>query len=862
MPLWRPWLATCVVVPLLFQASLRADSQSIECAIHAAVPDALAVRRGSACWQRVDGELLVIGNDWFSAAVDRRSGLLREIEDRTSGNKYNIDDDQTGVVLRIGESAPREWSADGRGKHRFEVSFGPGPDDSNDFQLRFTERLEGLIVTIVYSLRPDQFWLQRRLKIDTGAQPFQIDRTKYGRLNVSGTKSRVLELGRFDRPRLQARNEGGVFGGVGFWYYSVDSDGLYFNGEDTRSLTHFTSEPWYVGVFQSEPGEPWAGWLWYKTFLEWRKAEHDRQPNWCYWNAGWGQWGLDINDRSAPPYVDLAARLGVRSICFGSGSGGLGIDQYIHLAESDAVTKQNMAACKEHNIAVGFLKSGDAGDRPEMLGWVEPASIAEKHEELDRFADAGYSAYYFDFFETVDTLAAHRNVAAYFREARERLQYTECHLGMALYGPQFQREVLINHPDDLADFDISRFSSDWATFLGFRHSRAGWQQKYEYLMPEYGLYYFLTHYSNWGHPRRYTDPEPTQFLYGPHAYCGIAYNFHDTVGFRESIAAVSAFSPYYVFGHLELKMPERDVAFARGWIDWVGENADALRPARVCAETTDYCVVSKLRGDRGLVYLLNYSPGVRQFSIRLPESEKPYSVRMIHPQHGEPVDTDGTKPIDLDVRGESLVILDVNQSVKSLPPENQSVFPVDVSGWVIAEDGAAHATFNLPDVRDALGQSKDSALPHELVSVDQLGQQTSRIQTAEQIKDKKVVDWIGKGRLPESFLKVYGFRDNLYAETWEFAPWAHADRVWFVYRPAKPVPINGQKPAVTINGQSLELLPRVDYRPGEPETWSCPVFFADFTSLARFGLTNEVSLVGLAESHPANCFVISGGDRR
>ena len=39
-------------------------------------------------------------------------------------------------------------------------------------------------------------------------------------------------------------------------------------------------------------------------------------------------------------------------------------------------------------------------------------------------------------------------------------------------------------------------------------------------MPEDGLYYYLTHYANWGNPRRYTDPEPQQFIWSVAAYCG------------------------------------------------------------------------------------------------------------------------------------------------------------------------------------------------------------------------------------------------------------------------------------------------------------------------------------------------------
>src|SRR5262249_27188244 len=161
---------------------------------------------------------------------------------------------------------------------------------------------------------------------------------------------------------------------------------------------------------------------------------------------------------------------------------------------------------------------------------------------LDRYAAAGFRSNAFDFFKAPDTYAAHRRVRDYFTAAHDQLDYTECHLGMAAYGPQFQRMVRVNHPTDIAGFDISHFPANWATFLAFRDSRREWQTKYDYLMPEDGLYYFVSHYANWGNPRRYSDPEPQQFLWRVPAYCGIQFNFHDTFGWRESIAAASAFT--------------------------------------------------------------------------------------------------------------------------------------------------------------------------------------------------------------------------------------------------------------------------------------------------------------------------------
>lgn len=170
----------------------------------------------------------------------------------------------------------------------------------------------------------------------------------------------------------------------------------------------------------------------------------------------------------------------------------------------------------------------------------------------------GVRAIHFDFFSSPDTFLSHRNVADLFSATRQRMDYTECHFGMAAYGPKFQREVLINHPDDIGDFDISGFSVDLTTLMAFRMSRARWQTHYHNLIPEYGLYYFITHYANMGHPRRTVDPEPQQFLYNVHAYTGIGFSFHEVFGFLSTLMAAAAFSLFHIFGHLDPNMPRPD----------------------------------------------------------------------------------------------------------------------------------------------------------------------------------------------------------------------------------------------------------------------------------------------------------------
>lgn len=95
----------------------------------------------------------------------------------------------------------------------------------------------------------------------------------------------------------------------------MDTNGLYQNASmDYLCSGRFESQPWYIGVFAAEEGEPYQGWLWCKNFLELRKLIHDKQSTWCHWNAGWGQWGIDIDDPSGAPYIEVAHKLGVRGL--------------------------------------------------------------------------------------------------------------------------------------------------------------------------------------------------------------------------------------------------------------------------------------------------------------------------------------------------------------------------------------------------------------------------------------------------------------------------------------------------------------------------------------------------------------------
>ena len=815
------------------------EQRTLDCSVHAAMPSKLE-GPAAACFARQHDGGIILGNAFLEVQVSPASGVVTAVTNRLTGRPCTLEGDQLGFVARSGTDRELEWLARQDRPHQFTVAVSALPSASS---VVLEETRDQVTVAITYKIRRDQFWIEREMAVNGPQRGIEFDRVAYGKLAIPGGQVKVLEPGKFDRPRLVSLDRGGLFAGVGGWFYSVDSDGVYGNTKMAYVAPgRLDSEPWYLGVFEDEEAEPYPGWLWYKTFLYLRKIAHDKQSSSCEWNAGWGQWGIDIDNPAATPYIELARKLGVHVIAFGDDAMGKGMPAYAELALTSPVVKTNLALLRGYGIVAGTL---DAGGLEEK--WADTTLVERKLAVLDKYVERGFGGAFFDFFSTVDTYTAHHNAARYFRAAREKTAYTSCDLGMAQYGPQFQREVLVNHPTDTAGNDISAFSSDWVTFLGFRHSRRGWQEKYQYLMPEYGLLYFFTHYSNWGHPRQYTDPEPQQFLYGPHGYCGVSFNFHDVIGFRDTLAAVSAFTPYLTCGHLEQKMPEREVVFGRKYVAWVQDNIAALRSARVCFESADACVVSKLSGGRGAIFLLNYGSGRRLFRLRMPQGASSTGIRQVYPTRA-PVQRGPSGMLEVEVRGESVVIVDVNEVFKGLPPENPSRFPLDLSAWQPTGDGC-RTEFRMPEIREQLAAARDPSLPARLLSLDQQGQD-------------KTVKLVGRGRLPQRFLDVHGFRDGLTVETWKFAPWAYADKVWLVYRPSKPIPLFDHLPALEVNGKVVPLMPRVDYRPKREEDWNCPIFFADVTAACRYGQTNSAALSGLREQVPSNCYLVTAGDRR
>jgi hypothetical protein len=833
--------ASCISV--IFGATLAlnaqigsAGSRPIACTVYPALPEQLAPLSKGTCHASQNRSVLRLENGLISVEINGTSGIISKIENKANAEQYPIRDDEAGISFATKTGEKIEWLAREGIRRNFDVKLENSVGES---RIALTTEIanEPDLVTLTYSLKKNQFWIERRLSIESAEAKY--DQLTYGAANIHGGKINELKLGKFDSPRIISAGKGGIFCGVGWWFYEVEN-GVYQNtGMNFQTEGRFDAEPWYVGVFQPEAGEPYPGWFWYKTFLSERKLAHDKQRSYSLWNARSGYSFQPINNPDLLNFVGTAKAIGLKGITTGEVRG---LAKGTKLAATDPIARKVIDTFAKNNVTFG-LHEGSVS----ATNWQTDAALQKKLNEIDAAAAQGISNLTVDFFKVTDRFADHHRVAEFFRHVREKMDYSECHLGMAAYGPQFQREVILNHPTDLSHFDISRFSADWATLMGFRQSRRGWQEKYQYLMPENGLYYFATHYSNY--PRNYEDPERQQFLYIADAWRGLAYAFHDKFGFRDCIAAQSAFSTFYVFGFLDAKIPKADAKFARDYLKWVKANTEILNRSRVCFESEDALVMSKIQNGRGPLFAINYTPGKKQFKMKfaLP-GNKPVEIRQIYPKRGKAFEVQPGKFLETEIAGEHLAIFEINDGLKGLPPENPDEFSIDVNDWKRAGENF-ESTFFMPDVRAELAAQKDDTLPKRIASADQV--ETEIVTTKPAGKSF--------GKLPREFLDAYGFEEDKYLPTWKAVPWAFADRAWFVYVPANPPQLNEEKPVLILNGKTIPMTPRVRYNPrtrlAHPEKWDAPMWFADITESCNYGGDNKVVLTKIKDAKPGACFI-------
>jgi len=849
---------------LLAVVSLTAGhaARQVRCSVYPALP---RLRANNCSARQVDGNI-VLANGFLAAEVSAEDGVITAVTNRLTGQRHALLGDQAGVVTVGPGGARSEWMARVGGGHKLAVKT---TSTRRECGVTFTESIGGLTYTLFYSLPRDHFWIERRLSVKAGAPGSRFDRLVYGKLDTQG-EPRVLKLGLYDCPRIVSIGDGGLFGGVGWWFYSVDGDGIYQNADMkfTCPQSEFVSEPWYVGIIHKEDGEEFPGWLWYKAFLHVRKSTYDTQKSWCFWNAGWGHFGLGINDPQGPEYIEMVRRLGINGICWGGMISRLCEDWYpfcedfpdINSEKTDQVTRKNLELCTKYGIRQSFCGYEALKER------FEDADLMDRRiAEFRRLRGIGYNQHGFDFFVTVNTFTAHWNVTRYYRAVHGLMDYQEHHLGMAEYGPQFQREVAVNHSSDPHGFPTPFFSADWVALHAWRHQERTWQENRNYIMPDYGFYYFRNHMGNWPNRRKFTDPEPTQFLVGPHGYNPIlAINLHDSIGFRDAMAAVSAFSTFGPIGYIDLNMPDQDVRFCNAMLKWIAQNADSLRPARVCLEDTGGCVISKVVDGKGTIYAVNYSAGARTYRLKLDVgSAKPIRLREVYPACKDPYLTADGSEIALTVRGESVAIVDVNRGLKTLPPQNPSAFPIDLVDW--REDGGhLTASVGVPDIRSNLKAVVNPTIPAKLSALDEVSNAVAAIDPNAK---PDAANTETSAQQLAAYMRICGSTDGKTVDTWRVAPWAYADRVYLVYCPGQPLVIaTDPVPDVTVNGRRVTLVPRIDYRSNTWNllpiaAWKTPLMYADVTKCLKYGGTSSISISG-DKVPPGEWYLMSAADRR
>ncbi|MGW8180108.1 MAG: hypothetical protein ACWGQW_15315, partial [bacterium] len=223
--------------------------REILCSIYPAVPARLFQSTGTGCSVDEDVDNFTISNRYLAVVISKNTGLAVGLANRVVNASYKLVDDDAGYRIKpTGAQPPCEWWAVSPQAKKPAARVEQTHESA---VLLLNSRVDGIDIELAYVIRNDQFWVERRLSIKKETELGHLDRLVYGRLNVPEGKSRVLELGRFDRPLLvEIGTDGGLFAGVGWWFYQVDTSGRYLNQDmDYECGREFRGEPWYLSVF-------------------------------------------------------------------------------------------------------------------------------------------------------------------------------------------------------------------------------------------------------------------------------------------------------------------------------------------------------------------------------------------------------------------------------------------------------------------------------------------------------------------------------------------------------------------------------------------------------------------------------------
>jgi hypothetical protein len=295
---------------------------TIACALYPAIPDGLQKLSKSPWRLETNGDEADLDNEFSRFRISLSSGLLRSVTNKLTHEAFTLSDYLGFEIRRVDGSALRVPSDLPLSRFRIDRKV-----EAGTVSLTLTSVLKEASVTISYQARRGDFWLERRIQIEPRIPGLRLERLTYGRFAVTPGQVKVLTLGKFDRPRLVAAAKGGVFAGLGWWFYHVDDQAAYENREMNFELGRtFMSEPWYVGVFRKEEQEPYAGWLWYRTFLQFQKSHEAARL--VLLECRLGPVGYRHRRCQCPEVLALDCEIGNRLHCFrkrrrGQGASGL-----------------------------------------------------------------------------------------------------------------------------------------------------------------------------------------------------------------------------------------------------------------------------------------------------------------------------------------------------------------------------------------------------------------------------------------------------------------------------------------------------------------------------------------------------------
>jgi hypothetical protein len=211
------------------------EAGPVACTIYPAEPPQLASLEGATATALSKEDGIVLANGYLEVQLSPDSGVMTSLTNKLTGQIFEIQGDQVGFSLLEdkGDQPPDRdqrqsqktsaWYARAADKKVFDVSL--QSDESGAVaELRF--RPDGLTISLLYRLGANDFWIERRLKVEAVSGELHFDSLDYGRAVVPQADRRQLELGKFDRPAFLTVGNGGVFTGVGWWFYGVSPEGI------------------------------------------------------------------------------------------------------------------------------------------------------------------------------------------------------------------------------------------------------------------------------------------------------------------------------------------------------------------------------------------------------------------------------------------------------------------------------------------------------------------------------------------------------------------------------------------------------------------------------------------------------------